>query len=32
MSDLVRNIIRFVFFLLVQVYVLDQIRPLHHLV
>lgn len=32
MSDLLRNIIRFAFFLLVQVYVLNVIPPLHHLV
>lgn len=29
MSSLLRNIIRFVFFILVQAYVLDQVPPLH---
>lgn len=32
MSDLVRNTIRFVLFILVQYYVLFQIRPLHQFV
>ncbi|MCO6497464.1 MAG: rod shape-determining protein MreD [Chitinophagaceae bacterium] len=32
MSTLVRNIIRFILFILVQVFVLYQIPPLHHLV
>ena len=32
MSSLVKNIIRFIFFILVQVFVLNQIPPLHHLV
>lgn len=32
MSNLVKNIIRFIFFILVQVFVLDKIPPLHHLV
>lgn len=32
MSDLVRNIIRFVLFILIQVYVLFQIPPLHRFV
>src|SRR5438477_2968484 len=32
MSSLVKNIIRFIFFIVVQVYVLNQIPPLHHLV
>lgn len=31
MSDLLRNIIRFIFFIAVQVYVLDNIPPLHRL-
>lgn len=32
MSSLLKNIIRFTFFILVQVYVLNQVPPLHHLV
>jgi len=32
MSNLVKNIIRFCLFILVQVFVLDQIPPLYHLV
>ena len=32
MSTLVKNILRFCLFILVQVYVLNQIPPLHHLV
>ena len=32
MSNLVKNIVRFCLFILVQVFVLDQIPPLHHLV
>jgi hypothetical protein len=32
MSNLVKNIIRFLLFILVQVFVLNQIPPLHHLV
>jgi rod shape-determining protein MreD len=32
MSNLVKNIIRFCLFILVQVFVLDQIPPLHHLI
>jgi hypothetical protein len=32
MSNLLKNIIRFSLFILVQVYVLNQIPPLHHLV
>jgi hypothetical protein len=32
MSKLVKNIIRFVLFILVQVFVLNQIPPLHHLI
>ncbi|MDE3213833.1 MAG: rod shape-determining protein MreD [Bacteroidota bacterium] len=32
MSSLLKNIIRFCLFVLVQVFVLDQIPPLHHLV
>ncbi|HRN72548.1 MAG TPA: rod shape-determining protein MreD [Ginsengibacter sp.] len=32
MSTLVRNIVRFILFILVQVFVLNQIPPLHHLV
>jgi rod shape-determining protein MreD len=32
MSSLVKNIIRFVFFILVQVFVLNEIPPLHHLI
>ena len=32
MSSLVKNIIRFILFLLVQVFVLNQIPPLHHLI
>ncbi|HSQ43791.1 MAG TPA: hypothetical protein VLM16_02270 [Ginsengibacter sp.] len=32
MSSLLKNIIRFSFFILVQVYVLNQVPPLHHLV
>ena len=32
MSNPVKIVIRFIFFILVQVYVLNQIRPLHHLV
>ena len=31
MSSLVKNIIRFIFFILVQVFVLNQVPPLHHL-
>ena len=31
MSSLLKNIIRFSFFILVQVYVLSQVPPLHHL-
>src|ERR1700709_147688 len=32
MSSLVKNIIRFSLFILVQVFVLNQVPPLHHLV
>jgi rod shape-determining protein MreD len=32
MSNLVKNIIRFVLFILVQVFVLNQVPPLHHFV
>ncbi|MFL9481288.1 rod shape-determining protein MreD [Chitinophagaceae bacterium LWZ2-11] len=32
MSDLVKNIIRFILFILVQVFVLNRIPPLHHFV
>ncbi len=32
MSNLVKNIIRFCLFILVQVFVLDNVPPLHHLV
>ncbi len=32
MSSLVKNIIRFILFILVQVFVLNQIPPLHHLI
>ncbi|MGH2649407.1 MAG: rod shape-determining protein MreD [Ginsengibacter sp.] len=32
MSNLLKNIIRFLLFILVQVFVLNQIPPLHHLV
>ena len=32
MSSLVKNIIRFIFFIAVQFYVLNQVPPLHHLV
>jgi hypothetical protein len=32
MSSPVKNIIRFIFFILVQVFVLNQIPPLHHLI
>lgn len=32
MSNLIKNIIRFSLFILVQVYVLNQVPPLHHLV
>lgn len=32
MSNLAKNIIRFALFILVQVYVLNQVPPLHHLV
>ena len=32
MSNLIKNIIRFCIFILVQVYILDQIPPLHRLV
>ncbi len=32
MSSLVKNIIRFIFFILIQVFVLNKIPPLHHLV
>ena len=32
MSNLVKNIIRFFLFILVQVFVLNQVPPLHHLV
>ncbi len=32
MSSLVKNIVRFILFVLVQVFVLNQIPPLHHLV
>ena len=31
MSSLVKNIIRFIFFILVQVFVLNKVPPLHHL-
>lgn len=31
MSSLVKNIIRFILFILVQVFVLNQVPPLHHL-
>ena len=32
MSNLIKNIVRFCLFILVQVYVLDQIPPLHQLI
>ena len=32
MSSLVKNIIRFILFILVQVFVLNQVPPLHHLI
>ena len=32
MSSLIKNIIRFSLFILIQVYVLNQVPPLHHLV
>ena len=32
MSSLVKNIVRFILFVLVQVFVLNQIPPLHHLI
>ena len=32
MSNLVKNIVRFILFILVQVFVLNQIPPLHHLI
>ena len=32
MSSLVKNIIRFILFILVQVFVFNQIPPLHHLI
>jgi len=32
MSSLVKNIIRFILFIVVQVFVLNQIPPLHHLI
>ncbi len=32
MSSLAKNIIRFIFFILLQVFVLNKIPPLHHLV
>lgn len=32
MNSLVKNIIRFILFILVQVFVLNQIPPLHHLI
>ncbi|MEO8110665.1 MAG: rod shape-determining protein MreD [Ginsengibacter sp.] len=32
MSNLVKNIIRFCFFILIQVFVLNNVPPLHHLV
>ena len=32
MNNLVKNIIRFIFFILVQVFVLNQVPPLHHLI
>lgn len=32
MSSLVKNIVRFILFILVQVFVLNQIPPLHHLI
>ena len=32
MSKLVKNIVRFILFILVQVFVLNQIPPLHHLI
>src|SRR5512141_796491 len=32
MSSLVKNIIRFIFFIFVQVFVLNQVPPLHNLV
>jgi len=32
MSNLVKNIIRFILFILVQVFVLNQVPPLHHLI
>src|ERR1051325_1790911 len=32
MSSLVKNTIRFIFFILVQVFVLNKVPPLHHLV
>ena len=31
MSNLVKNIVRFIFFILVQVFILNKIPPLHHL-
>jgi len=32
MSSLVKNIVRFILFILVQVFVLNQVPPLHHLI
>src|SRR6478736_6499264 len=32
MSSLVKNIIRFIFFILIQVFILNQVPPLHNLV
>lgn len=31
MSSVIKNIIRFIFFILIQVFVLNQVPPLHHL-
>ena len=32
MSDILKNIFRFVIFILIQVFVLFQIKPLHHFI
>lgn len=32
MSSLVKNIVRFILFILIQVFVLNQVPPLHHLI
>jgi hypothetical protein len=32
MSSLVKNIVRFILFILVQVFVLNQVPPLHHFI